>query len=46
MELLLFIIIVLILLEILFYPRLDFTRDKKLLLWYGKVNRNFIVLFE
>jgi hypothetical protein len=46
MILLLFIIIVLILLEILFYPRLDFTRDKKILLWYGRLNRNFIVIFE
>lgn len=28
--------------DFLVKPRLDYTRDKKLLLWYGKQNRNFI----
>lgn len=31
--------------EIIFKPRLDVTVEKKLLLWYGRKVRNFIVLF-
>lgn len=32
-------------LEILFHPRLGFTRENKILLWYGKRKRKYIVLF-
>lgn len=39
------ILIILFLIEIFLKPRLDFTREKKLLLWYGKRTRNYIVLF-
>ncbi len=40
---LLFIITTLIFLaELAIRPRLDYTGDKKLLLWYGKKNRNYI----
>jgi len=32
--------------EIILKPRLDWTREKKLLLWYGRKNRDYIVLIE
>jgi len=38
-------IITVILIELLFKPRLDFTREKKLLIWYGRRIRNYVVLF-
>lgn len=46
MEKIIPIIILIIGIEIFIKPRLDFTRDKKLLLWYGRKYRNYIVLFE
>ena len=30
--------------EIQFSPRLGFTRENKILLWYGKRNRKYIML--
>lgn len=39
------ILIMLFFVEITIYPRLDFTREKKLLLWFGKRNRKYIVIF-
>jgi hypothetical protein len=38
------ILIFAILIEVVFKPRLDITIDKKLLLWYGRRKRNYIVL--
>ena len=32
------------LIEYIFIPRLDYTKEKKLLLWYGRINRRYIVL--
>lgn len=26
-------------------PRFDYTSEKKLLLWYGKIHRRYIVIF-
>jgi len=37
-------IIFLILIEIIFKPRLDITEQKALLLWYGRKIRNYIIL--
>jgi len=40
------ILILVIIIEITLKPRLDFTRGKKkLLLWYGKNKRMYIVIF-
>jgi hypothetical protein len=30
--------------EIMLKPRLDITKDEKILIWYGKSNRKFIML--
>jgi hypothetical protein len=30
--------------EISFSPRLGFTRENRILLWYGKRNRKYVVL--
>ena len=38
-------LVAIILIEIFFKPRLDYTRERKLLLWYGRKVRNYIVLF-
>lgn len=35
-------LILLFIIEVAFRPRLDYTRDKDLLLWYGRNNRNYI----
>jgi hypothetical protein len=37
-------IIFLILIEIIFKPRLDITEQKAVLLWYGRKVRNYIIL--
>ena len=37
-------LIILLLGEILFRPRLDVTREKELLLWYGRRKRKYIKL--
>lgn len=34
-----------LMMEVLYSPRLDYTREGKLLLWYGKDVRKHIVLF-
>jgi hypothetical protein len=34
-----------LIIEIVFSPRLGFTREDKVLLWYGKKKRNYIVLW-
>lgn len=40
-------IIVLLFIEFLFKPRIDVTRDKKILLWYGRsLKRKYFILFE
>jgi len=31
--------------EIIYSPRLDFTRNEHLLLWYGKINRKFVIIW-
>lgn len=31
--------------EIMFSPRIDFTREDRILLWYGKTKRNHIVIW-
>jgi len=37
-------IIIALLIEMIFKPRLDYTRDKVLLLWYGRSNRTYTIL--
>jgi hypothetical protein len=37
-------IILLILIELIFKPRLDITEQKALLLWYGRRVRNYVIL--
>lgn len=32
--------------EIIFMPRIDITREKDVLLWYGKKHRKFINLIK
>lgn len=36
----------LIFIEVLFSPRLDFTRDGFVLLWYGRRNRKCFILWS
>lgn len=38
------ILTVIVLLEVSFSPRLGFTRENKVLLWYGKRDRKYIVI--
>ena len=40
------IINLLLLLEIIFKPRIDFEDSNKVFLWYGKRNRRYYVLYE
>ena len=35
-----------LIIEIVFSPRLGFTTEDKILLWYGKSKRNYIVLWQ
>ena len=46
MRTLLFFVIVVLAIEWLFKPRLDYTSDGWWVLWYGKRNRNYIILFK
>lgn len=40
-------LIIFLIIEFLFKPRIDITKDKKILLWYGKsLKRKYIILFE
>lgn len=41
----LLIIVLLVIIENEFRPRLGWTTEKKLLLWYGRKQRKFIVVF-
>ena len=34
-----------LIIEYLFSPRIDFTINKNLLLWYGRKVRNFYIIF-
>lgn len=36
------IILLSILIELIFSPRIDITKNKNILLWYGKYKRNYI----
>lgn len=38
-------IIILVILEIAFRPRLVYTRERNILLWYGRNKRNYIILW-
>tara|TARA_R100001244_G_scaffold124761_1_gene94649 strand:+ start:1319 stop:1477 length:159 start_codon:yes stop_codon:yes gene_type:complete len=46
LEAFLLIMIAGITIEAVVMPRLDWTKGKDLLLWYGGEQRNFIVLYE
>lgn len=37
-------LIILAMIEIVYSPRLGWTRDKRLLLWYGRRRRDYIIL--
>lgn len=39
------IFVIALIVEIKLKPRLDFARGNKILLWYGKQNRKYLVLF-
>jgi len=39
------IILILIFIELIFSPRVDITKNKDVLLWYGKTKRKYIKLF-
>jgi len=39
------ILVIALIIETVFSPRLGFTREGKVLLWYGKRERNYIVLW-
>jgi len=39
-------ILLALIIEMIFRPRFDATRDKKLLLWYGKNNRKYIKIID
>jgi hypothetical protein len=40
-------LVVIIIVEFLFRPRIDFTKDKKILLWYGRsLKRKYFIIFE
>jgi hypothetical protein len=40
-------LIILLIIEFLFKPRIDITKDKKILLWYGtSFKRKYFVIFE
>jgi len=36
---------IILFIELSLSPRFDYTREKKLLLWYGRKTRNYIVIF-
>lgn len=42
----LILIVVAFVVKIIFCPRLDYTRDRCLLLWYGRKTRNYIQLLK
>lgn len=39
-------ILITIFIELIFRPRIDITKEKNVLLWYGKNKRKFIILYE
>lgn len=39
------ILVIALIVEIMFSPRIGFTREDRILLWYGKLNRNYIVIW-
>jgi hypothetical protein len=43
---LILILIVLLFAEVFYVPRVDYTRDNKVILWYGKKIRKYKVLFN
>jgi hypothetical protein len=44
MDILIGILIIILGIEIESKPRLDYTADRKLVLWYGKKQRKFVIL--
>lgn len=45
MDKLILIILIVFLIEAFISPRLDYTKNKKLLLWYGNAKRKYIILW-
>jgi hypothetical protein len=45
MELTLLLLLVAIFTEVFFSPRLDVTIEGDILLWYGRINREFIIIY-
>ena len=41
----LIILVIALIVEIMFNPRIGFTREDRILLWYGKTKRYYIVLW-
>jgi len=39
------ILVIALIVEITFSPRIGFTREDRILLWYGKKKRDYIVLW-
>lgn len=45
-EIILRIVIVIFVIEIMFSPRLDYTHGDQLLLWYGRGERKFYLIYD
>jgi hypothetical protein len=45
MTIVIIILIIALIAEIMFSPRIGFTREDRILLWYGKEKRDYIVLW-
>lgn len=41
-----FILIAILIVELAFRPRLDYTHNDLLLLWYGRKSRKFFIIFD
>lgn len=44
MKILTLLLLLLLIIELIYKPRIDFTRDGKCLVWYGRNNRKYIEL--
>lgn len=40
------ILIIALIIEAVYSPRLDYTHNDQLLLWYGKKKREFFIIFD
>lgn len=45
MKIIIILVILTLIVEVVYKPRLDFTREGKLVLWYGRNVREYWILF-